>query len=436
MRNEDMENKLRLAVEHATPDVLDKILTRLESERPAVIPMPAKPGRKNNWMARITAAAAMAVVLVGISFGAYRFGVSHRVDSVIELDVNPSIELQVNSKERVLDVRALNADAEGIIGGMDLKNTNLDVAINALVGSMLTNGYINDLANSILVSVENSDAARGAELQQRLSADIGALLSASAIDGAILSQTMQASDPEVSRMVEAYGISQGKAALIIQILAQNPLLKEGDLAGLTINELNLLASSRDTQLPSVQSTGTASDKAYIGADAAAQAAMQAAGVTEVQQIKTELDAEDGRMVYEVEFIAGDSEYEYDIDAATGEVVKAERERYDGYVPNPQATNPPPPTTNPGQPATNPGQDAPAANAASYIGETAAEDIALAHAGVARADAGYIKTKLDIDDDGDDPDKYEVEFYAGRTEYEYEIDAASGTILDADWDIDD
>ena len=343
--------------------------------------------------------------------------VSHRVDSVIELDVNPSIELQVNSKERVLDVRALNADAEGIIGGMDLKNTNLDVAINALVGSMLTNGYINDLANSILVSVENSDAARGAELQQRLSADIGALLSASAIDGAILSQTMQASDPEVSRMVEAYGISQGKAALIIQILAQNPLLKEGDLAGLTINELNLLASSRDTQLPSVQSTGTASDKAYIGADAAAQAAMQAAGVTEVQQIKTELDAEDGRMVYEVEFIAGDSEYEYDIDAATGEVVKAERERYDGYVPNPQATNPPPPTTNPGQPATNPGQDAPAANAASYIGETAAEDIALAHAGVARADAGYIKTKLDIDDDGDDPDKYEVEFYAGRTEYE-------------------
>ena len=69
-----MENKLRLAVEHATPDVLDKILTRLESERPAVIPMPAKPGRKNNWMARITAAAAMAVVLVGISFGAYRFG--------------------------------------------------------------------------------------------------------------------------------------------------------------------------------------------------------------------------------------------------------------------------------------------------------------------------------------------------------------------------
>ncbi len=417
-----MEKKLRLAVEHATPDVLDSILARLETERPSVIPMPIKPRRKNGWMARATAVAAMAVVLVGVSFGGYRFGVSHRVDSVIELDVNPSIELQVNSSERVLDVRALNADAEGIIDGMDLKGTSLDVAVNALVGSMLTNGYINDLANSILVSVENNDAARGAELQQRLTDEIGALLSASSVDGAILSQTVQASDPEASRMADAYGISQGKAALIIQILAQNPLLQEGDLVGLTINELNLLLTSRDTQLSSVQSTGTASDKAYIGVDAAAQAAMQAAGVTEAQRLKTELDAEDGRMVYEVEFISGDSEYEYDIDAVTGEVVKAGRERYDGYPSNPRPVNP--------------GQNNQGGSLSGLIGETAAEDIALAHAGITRAEAGYIKTELDIDDDGDDPDKYEVEFYVGRTEYDYEIEAYTGVILDADWDYDD
>ena len=106
------------------------------------------------------------------------------------------------------------------------------------------------------------------------------------------------------------------------------MYKRQDLAGLTINELNLLAASRHTQLPAVQSPGTASDKAYIGVDAAAQAAMQAAGVSEAQILKTELDAEDGRMVYEVEFVSGEWEYEYDIDAATGEVVKSERERYD------------------------------------------------------------------------------------------------------------
>ena len=427
VRNEEIENKLKLAVEHSAPDVLDAVLARLETERPAVVAMPAKPRGKGGWARRVTAVAAMAVLLISASFGAYRFGTAHRVDSIIELDVNPSIELRVNSSERVLEVRALNADAEGIIDGMDLKNTTLDVAVNALVGSMLTRGYISDLANSILVSVENDDAARRAELQQRLTEDIGALLSASAVDGAILSQTVEASDPEVSRMAEAYGISQGKAALILQILAQNPLLQEGDLAGLTINELNLLAASRHTQLPAVQSTGTASDKAYIGADTAAQAAMQAAGISEAQILKTELDAEDGRMVYEVEFVSGEWEYEYDIDAATGEVVKSERERYDAYVP---------PATAPSQPAVNPGQSTQPSSPASYIGETAAEDIALAHAGVSRADTGYIKTKLDIDDDGDDPDKYEVEFTVGRTEYEYEIDAATGAILDADWDFDD
>ena len=32
--------------------------------------------------------------------------------------------------------------------------------------------------------------------------------------------------------------------------------------------------------------------------------------------------------------------------------------------------------------------------------------------------------------------YEIEFHVGRTEYDYEIDAASGTVLKADMDTDD
>ena len=113
MRNEEIENKLKLAVEHSAPDVLDAVLARLETERPAVVAMPAKPRGKGGWARRVTAVAAMAVLLISASFGAYRFGTAHRVDSIIELDGNPSIELRVNSSERVLEVRALNADAEG-----------------------------------------------------------------------------------------------------------------------------------------------------------------------------------------------------------------------------------------------------------------------------------------------------------------------------------
>ena len=44
--------------------------------------------------------------------------------------------------------------------------------------------------------------------------------------------------------------------------------------------------------------------------------------------KCELDREHGRMIYEVEFIADGMEYEYDIDANSGDVLKHEKERWD------------------------------------------------------------------------------------------------------------
>ena len=54
----------------------------------------------------------------------------------------------------------------------------------------------------------------------------------------------------------------------------------------------------------------------------------------------------------------------------------------------------------------------------------AKSIALGHAGVS---VSFSKAKLD-DDDG--RGVYETEFYVGNTEYDYEIDAHSGAILEA------
>lgn len=93
---------------------------------------------------------------------------SHAVASVISLDVNPSIALTVNRQEKVLSAQPMNDDAAVVLEGMELKGTQLDVALNAIVGSLLKNGYVDELANSILITVEDDDAARGTRLQQSL----------------------------------------------------------------------------------------------------------------------------------------------------------------------------------------------------------------------------------------------------------------------------
>ena len=80
-----------------------------------------------------------------------------RVESVIGIDVNPSIELSVNRNDKVLKAEPLNSDAEEILDNMDLEHVDVDIAVNALIGSMVRHGYLSDLDNAILVTVANDD---------------------------------------------------------------------------------------------------------------------------------------------------------------------------------------------------------------------------------------------------------------------------------------
>lgn len=72
------------------------------------------------------------------------------------------------------------------------------------------------------------------------------------------------------------------------------------------------------------------------------------------------------------------------------------------------------------------------NAASYITASRARELALQHAGVPSADAVFLQTKLDREDG---VVCYDVEFYSGSTEYDYDIDALTGAVLSFDHDLD-
>ena len=77
------------------------------------------------------------------------------------------------------------------------------------------------------------------------------------------------------------------------------------------------------------------------------------------------------------------------------------------------------------------QPAPAASA--EITKEAALAIALEHAGVTEDQISWLKNKLDYDNGRK---VYEIEFNVGRTEYDYDIDAVSGRILEYSIDNDD
>ncbi len=74
-------------------------------------------------------------------------------------------------------------------------------------------------------------------------------------------------------------------------------------------------------------------KAVIELDAAKKAALDHAGfcVSDVKFTKAELDRDDGKSTYEIEFRKGRVEYDYEIDAFNGGVLKAEKDVDDDYI---------------------------------------------------------------------------------------------------------
>lgn len=420
MTENELLDRLSGALEHAAPDDVDSVLSHCgaqEGTRDMTYEISEK--RKKKFRAAPwIAAACLTLMIAGGGFGVH-YQQAYAVQSIVSLDVNPSVELKLNSKAKVLSAAALNSDGEKILEGMDLKGADVNVAMNALVGSLLQRGYVDELANSILISVEDSDSARGTALQEKLTYEVTAILDAASVNAAILTQSVQ-EDADLQAKAEQYGISVGKAQLIESLVANSDHLTFEALAGLSVNELNLLSTNSSTALPeTVQTTGKASDGAYIGVEAAKQAAYTHAGVTasQVSGLEVDFDYEGGVMVYEVEFVSGGVEYDCDVNAVTGAIVK-----YKTHGTKQTSSDT-------GSTAQNGGTTQSSRTTAQTgdIGAEGAKAVALKHAGLSESQVTNLTVRSEWDDGAL---QYEVKFMTGDRKYEYGI-AATGAILGAE-----
>ena len=403
MTNEEMERRLARALDKTTPDDVNGVLSRCDERKGTVIPMTTKKTTKKRWTT--LAAACLALVLLG--GGSVFYQQAHAVASVVSLDVNPSIELKVSKSEKVLVCTPLNEDAKAILadmgGGADLKGAKLDVAVNAIVGSLVRNGYLNSISSAIMISVEDKDTARAEKLQRELTNTVDGVLQTSEAKAAVLTQTLT-QDAAREQLAQENSISTGKAALVNRVLALNPALEFDALAKLSVEELKDLAEAGAPAMP-------------IGTDKAMDIAAAAFGKASTAKmaysaVDPELDESPAHYEVEIKSQTGE-EFEYKVDAYTGAILESKREAADGTEV---------PVVQPSKPA-----------ASGDIGYAKAKSVALNHAGVSENKAYDMEIELD-DEDG--TLVYEVEFKSGGMEYSYEINAATGAILKHEAELDD
>ncbi len=422
MRNNEIEKKLSADIEAVTPNNYEKVLSACGSvERKGKVLTMKKRFSSAKWASAIAAALVLVMVLtavIGMQTG------SDTITSVVSIDVNPGIELSIGKNDTVKKAVATNDDGARILEGLELKDVDVDTAVSAIIGEMLKAGYISADANSVLITVDTK--GDGEALRQHLTDSVTELLKAESIEAAVMTQIITDEvDDAVKALAKENQMSHGKARLICELVTRGGAHTFDELKALTVNELALLLDATGTTPDDVTGSGSASDSAYIGKDAVVAIALSAAGLTAEQatDVEVELDYKKGAMIYEVEFKSGSNEYEYKIDASTGEILKSKVEADDDddddddhKVERPEGEKP-----------------AKVERPENLIGKEAAVNAALAAAGFSSSQAGEIECDLEC--------KggvwfYEIEFEVEANEYEYRIDATSAAVIDSRVEADD
>ena len=161
----------------------------------------------------------------------------------VYLDVNPSILLKVNYQDHVTDVVAYNDDAEQILENLDLRGTDLNVVLYAILGSMVHHGYLTEYKDTVLVSVHSANTNRANELE-----DIVSNMITNDLDNLIQSSNVltHSIDTEKLKLSDNHSdYTPGKDSFIKDLIQKYPQLKDYPLDSMTMDEITSLLNEKD-----------------------------------------------------------------------------------------------------------------------------------------------------------------------------------------------
>ena len=407
-----MEKELQEAVQNLIPnDLFTRITAELDSKEEGakmekVLVSRIENKRTSLGLKTVLQLVAACVALVLVVGGIFYYRGNLMVDSLVDLDVNPGIELLTNQKNRVLEAYATNGDGDKVLSGMDLHNVDLQVALNAIVGSMVQQGYMTKDTKGVLVTVQNKDQKKADNLRKLVVKEMEIALSTEDMNAAVFHQVISTQNNNASAFARKNNISLGKAVFVLNLANKARSLDAKELAKMKISEIAKLVADKNIDIRDIieydsddslwENIADAIEDINEGDDDYIVATKQQGSTQAVQVQPSETQAS----------------------VQTQAQTQAATQTQPQTQPQTQAQT---------QPQT---KQQTQAQAPQRISADKAKAIAFGHAGVS---AGQVRElSVEYDDDG----VYEIDFKVGNKEYDYEIGGTDGSIRKADVEQDD
>lgn len=337
MRKEWKE-KIRQAFEAETPDLCERIENACAQETQYDDEPIVKTSRSffSSLVFRRAVAAALSVALFcgGLFVGKQVLPDSTpsspaTVNTLVYLDTESSIELQLDANGNVLGCSATNANGEPLLPNIRLQGMDMQTALSTIVGSLYVKGDLGAERNSVLISVDTRNAGDSGELLSSIKNHVNEVFADSNMQCSIIAQNVETNE-ELQRRAREQGISVGKMALVDKLMGSLDnvdSLDEKELATLSIKELNLIYSMRPNRTDRPW-TDVVSGKVngYIGEKEAISAVAEYLQTSEDKIWRYELFVAPSKidprvLVYRISIQLQNDEkiYKYEVDCVTGEV---------------------------------------------------------------------------------------------------------------------
>ena len=286
--------------------ISDELIADAESE--------ANTKRKPGWAKLGTMAACLALVLcTGIATHAIR---SNATAGTFTMDVNPSVEYTIAKSGAVKSIRSLNSDAEAALSGIVPGRQSVEAALTRTVAAYEACGYMKNGEATVLISFDSRLDAN-AELKASLSAEIQQTLEQTDAVGTLIFHSELTENAEAAKIAEEFHVSLGRADCILTA-ANKTGLPTDEVARMSLDEL--------LKFQEASGIASVSVSKFISLEDAKKIAMKDAKLDELAQkivfTREELNRNQGKPCYLLEFYTGTNQYFYQIDAKSGSIIYA------------------------------------------------------------------------------------------------------------------
>ena len=295
-------------------EVLLRSIGKINDELIADAESEANTKRKPGWAKLGTMAACLALVLcTGIATHAIR---SNATAGTFTMDVNPSVEYTIAKSGSVKNVRCLNSDAENALSDVALGKQSVETALTRTVAAYEACGYMENGEATVLISFDSRLDAN-AELKASLSAEIRKALEQTDAVGTLVFHSELTENVEAAKIAEEFHVSLGRADWILTA-ANKTGLPTDEVARMSLDEL--------LKFQEVSGISSVSVSKFISLEEAKKIALKDAKLDELTQkivfTREELNRNQGKPCYLLEFYTGTNQYFYQIDAKSGSIIYA------------------------------------------------------------------------------------------------------------------